>query len=64
MGADPPWRPPAGGHADGGGLTESGVLGKPLETMGRKARCVGAFVPRSTGCMANHGKPWDRKTRG
>lgn len=61
MDADPPWGPPAGGRADGGGLTGKRHFGKPLETMGRKARCVGAYAPRSTGCMANRGKPWGAK---
>ena len=36
MRADPPWGEPAGGCADGGGVTKKRHFGKPLETMGRK----------------------------
>ena len=36
MRADPPWGEPAGGCADGGGVTKKRHFGKQLETMGRK----------------------------
>lgn len=66
---DPPWQCPAAGCADGGGSIFHGVFGKPLETMGRKARGCGArqrsMLVRLHG--ENRGKPGEipaRKARG
>lgn len=61
---DPPWEEPAGGCADGGGVTGKRHMGKSLETMGRKARCVGANSHARPVAVANHGKPWGSKARG
>ena len=54
---DPPWQCPAAGCADGGGSIFHGVFGKPLETMGRKAR--GCGVRQHSMLVRLHGeKPW------
>ena len=64
-GAAEPWQRPAGGYADGGGVTGKRRLGKPLETMGRKARDYGAGFRAMS--VRLHGKLREtvrRKTRG
>ena len=59
---NPPWELPAAGCARGSG-SPGGRIGKPLETMGRKARgCRAQFAQCSFGCnLANHRKRWDAK---
>ena len=61
-GVSPPGTLPAATRIRVGG-PQGDALGKPLETMGRKARSYGGTTMlRSTGCtLANHGKPWDAK---
>ena len=58
----PPWSCPAVCRAKGGGSKGIGAFGKPLETMGRKARGLGAGgkLRRSSNAMLvrlRYGKP-------
>ena len=52
---NPPWELPAAGCARGSG-SPGGRIGKPLETMGRKARgCRAQFAQCSFGCIRQTG---------
>ena len=52
---NPPWELPAVGCARGSG-SPGGRIGKPLETMGRKARgCRAQFAQCSFGCIRQTG---------
>ncbi len=64
MDADPPWGPPAGGRADGGGLTGKRRFGQTIGNNGTQSQVRRGLRPTLDRL---HGKPREtvgRKTRG
>ena len=58
-----PWAYPAAGYADSGGVTGHRRW-QTIGNNGTQSQGLLGDALCSTGCMANHGKPWDCKTRG
>lgn len=62
-----PWRSPAGGAADGGGVKRDWRWAKPEKPGGAKSRGCGAgrgALCRPDCDLANHWKRWDGKATG
>lgn len=66
MRSDPPGEEPADGYADGGGVNRQGRMGKPRETVGRKATGLRSKSSALWGHRANPAKrvAWGEEKQG